>query len=191
MAAKNRSIQQILAEARPKTTTVRVCLRGDLLGQHQALERELAEARRLDLTENRLAQAPAVALRVQEVEAELDAAADEFAFAAIGQKAWTDLLVKHKPNEEQKAEGYEFDPATFPQAAVAASAVEPKMSQADVDDLFAALNFGQWQQLWAACLAVNVEGSSVPFSAAASAVLRGYETKSEPHGTTESPDPSS
>lgn len=183
--------EQILAGVRPKTVTVRVCLRGDLLAQHEALERELAQARRDDAVESRHDLAPGVARRLQELEAELDAAAVEFTFRAIGQKAWTDLLVQHKPNEEHREVGYEFNPTTFPQVAMAAAAVEPMMTEAQAQQLFAAVNFGQWQQLWRGCLAVNVEGSTVPFSAAASAVLRGYETKSESLTNNESPAASS
>lgn len=184
-------IEQVLAQVRPKTTTVRVCLRGDLLAAHEDAERALAEARRGDVLENKYAQAPDAARRVQEIEAELDEAATVFTFAAVGQKAWTDLLVQHKPSDEDRAQGYEFDPQTFPQTAIAASAVDPKMNPTQAQRLFEVLNFGQWQQLWGACLAVNVEGSSVPFSAAASAVLRGYEMKSEQPGSTESPEASS
>lgn len=180
--------EQVLAQIKPKTSTVRVCLRGDLLAAHEQAEAELAEARR---TDNSYAKAPEIARRVQELEAEMDASSTPFTFSAVGQKAWTDLLVKHAPSDEQKAEGYEFDPLTFPQAAMAASSVEPRMTEAQADKLYAAVNFGQWSQLWGTCLAVNVEGSNVPFSAAASAVLRGYETKSEAPGSTKSLEASS
>lgn len=178
------SIDEVLAQARPKTTTVRVCLRGDLLGQHEALERELAEARRLDESENRHAEAPGVARRLQELEAEIDKAQVQFTFEAVGQKAWTDLGAEHPPTEADREVGLEFNGRTFPVAAIAASAVEPKMSVEQAQQLFTRLNFGQWRVLWGGCLAANVEGTDVPFSAAASAVLRGSEMKSERPTTT-------
>lgn len=181
---RGRSIEQVLAQAKPKTTTVRVCLRGDLLAEHERLERELAVARRLDETENRHAEAPGVARRLQELEAEIDKAQVEFTFQAIGQKAWTDLGAEHPPTEADEQAGLEFNGRTFPVAAIAASAADPVMSVEHSQQLFAKLNFGQWQLLWGACLAVNVEGTSVPFSAAASAVLRGFETKSSSPTTT-------
>lgn len=185
------SFDDVLAQVRPKTVTVRVCLRGDLLAQHEQLEAELAAARRLDATVNLPDRAPDVAHRVKEMEEQLDAAATTFTFEAVGQKKWTDLLVQHRPTAEDRAEGYEFNPQTFPQVAIAASATEPKMTTEQSQRLFEVLNFGQWQQLWSACLAANVEGTDVPFSAAASAILRGYEMKSAQPGTTESVAPSS
>lgn len=185
------SFDDVLAQVRPKRTTVRVCLRGDLLAQHEQLERELAEARRVDLTENSHDTAPAVARKVADLEQQITDAEIAFTFSAIGQKNWTDLLVRHRPTEEDRADRYEFNPRTFPQAAIAASATEPKMTVEQANQLFEVLNFGQWQSLWSACLAVNVEGTDVPFSAAASAVLRGYAMRSAPPGTTSPPEASS
>lgn len=181
----SQNIDEVLAQATPKTTTVRVCLRGDLLAQHEQLERELAEARRLDEVENRHVEAPGIARRLQELEAEIDKAQVEFTFAAVGQKAWTDLGAEHPPTDADREAGLDFNGRTFPVAAIAASAVDPKMSVEHSAKLFEKLNFGQWQLLWGACLAANVEGTSVPFSAAASAVLRGSATKSNSPTTTE------
>ncbi len=190
-AKTGKSFAQVLAQVSPKTFTVKACLRGDLLAEHDRLEEALAEARRLDDKELRHAQAPHIAAQLEEIEEQIDAAAIPFTFTAIGQKAWTDLLVQHRPGDEDKTEGYEFNPLTFPQAAIAASASDPEMTEAQAQQLFEILNFGQWQQLWSGCLAANVEGTSVPFSRAASAVLRGYETKSKAPSTTESPEASS
>jgi hypothetical protein len=175
------NIEEILAQAKPKTVTVRVCLRGDLLAEHDELERQLVEARRLDESELRHAEAPHIAEQVQELERQIDAAAVPFTFTAIGQKAWSDLLAQYPPTDEDRAQRYEFNPKAFPQAAIAASASDPQISPEQAHKLYAALNFGQWQQLWSGCLDANVEGTSVPFSGAASVILRGSETKSDSH----------
>lgn len=178
------SFDEVLAQARPKTVTVQVCLRGDLLAAHEQAERDLAEARRSDETQNAYGQAPEIARRVQDLEAEIDKAQVEFTFTAVGQKRWTDLYVQQGLEEETP----ESDPRfiSWMLEAVAASISEPAMTVDQADKLFSVLNFGQWQHLWQACLAANVQGTSVPFSAAASAVLRGYETKSASPTTTES-----
>lgn len=190
MAAKG-DIKQILAQAKPKTVTVRVCLRGDLLARHEQLEVDLARAREFDATSNEHDTAPAIAKKIEALEAELTKNETAFTFGAIGQKAWRLLLDKHGPSTQDRAEGYEFDPVTFPVAAIAASAVDPEMSEDDTDRLYELLNFGQWQMLWSACLAANVEGTSVPFSNAASVTLRGYEMKSDSPTDTESDEASS
>jgi hypothetical protein len=171
------SFDEVLAQVRPKTTTVRVCLRGDLLARHEELEHQLAEAQRLDETENRIAQAPQVAREIEALEAELTETETSFTFAAIGFKAWTDLVADHPPRDEDREDGYDFNQATFPQVAIAASAVSPKMTVEQVERLFEVLNRGQLQPLIGAALLVNVQGTSVPFSEAASATLRGSEAK--------------
>lgn len=193
----NRTIGEILAEATPKTVTVRVCLRGDLLARHAYLEQELAAARRLDETENRLPEARGIAEQIQALETEIEGSLVQFTFQCIGQRAWTDLLLEYPPTAEQKEQwreegiGYGFNPETFPPVAVAKAAIEPKMTEADAESLYRLMSFNEWQRLWGACLAANVEAADVPFSLAASAVLRGYELKSEQPTTTESLDPSS
>lgn len=184
------SIEEVLAQATPRTVTVRVCLRGDLLGRHQQLEVQLLEAARLDGTEIRHAEAPAVARHIQELEAEIEASKVEFTFQSLGRKGWTDLLAKHLPGEQDRADGCNFNRETFPIAALAASCITPVMTVPQTERLAEAVNDGQWQLLWDACLAANMEGSD-PFSLAASVVLHGSETKSEEPGTTESPAASS
>lgn len=179
------NIEEVLAQVRPKTATARVCLRGDLLAQHEELEAELAEARRQAGTENAYSDAPRIAALIRDLEAEIDAASVEFTFTAVGQRAWTNLITEHQPSEDDSENGWAFDPRTFPLAAVAASATEPKMTADQVERLYSTVNVGQWSLIFGACLRANTEGTSVPFSAAASAVLGGYETKSDSPTTTE------
>lgn len=173
-------IEKVLASVRPKTTTVRVCLRGDLLAQHEELERELAEAIRLDMTENRHAQAPVIAAKVTALQKKIQAAEVEFTFTAVGQQAWTDLVVQHPATERDTEAGLDFDSSKFPVAAIAASCTNPVMTLAQAETLYERLNGGQWGELWQGCLRANVAGADVPFSLAASAILRGSETKPEP-----------
>lgn len=190
MADQGASIEQVLAGVRPKTSSAWVCLDGGLLGEHERLEHLLAEALKADAVENRLPKAPEIARQIGELEERIKQAEVEFSFVSIGQKAWTDLLVKHPPAEEDAARGADFGEG-FPQAAVAASCTSPKMTEAQAHELFESFTVGQWEQLWAGCLRANVAGADVPFSLAASAVLRVSETRSEQPGTTESPAASS
>ena len=165
------NIDDVLAQVRPKTSVVKVCLRGDLLSQHRELEAELAAARR---------EAPRIAQLIRDLEDQMDAESVEFTFTAIGQRAWTNLIAEH-PSEDPN---YMFDRVTFPIAAVAASCSEPKISPEKAEALFNVLNVEQWGTLWAACWDANVEGVSIPFSAAASVVLGGSAMKSDSPTTT-------
>jgi hypothetical protein len=173
-------IEKVLASVRPKTTTVRVCLRGDLLAQYEELERDLAEAIWLDMSENRHAEAPVIAAKVTALQEQIKTAEVEFTFTAIGQQAWTDLIVQHPAREQDTDVGLDFDASTFPMAAVAATCTNPVMTLAQAHTLYERLNGGQWGELWQGCLRANVAGADVPFSLAASAILRGSETKPEP-----------
>jgi hypothetical protein len=170
-------LDAVLAKAKPKTVKVGVCLRGDLIALHDDLERQFAEGRRLDETENRHVQAPDLARKLKELEEQIDAEETVFEFKAIGQKAWTDLIEKHPASEDDQDKGYAWDPANFPKAALMASASNPTISAEQFDQLFAILNLGQWNKLFGGVLAANVK-DVIPFSEAASVVLSGSEMKS-------------
>lgn len=184
-------MEEVLAQARRKTSTVKVCLRGDLLAEHDRLEELLAEARRRDDIENRPAEAASIAQQIEDLEREISDTETAFTFQAIGQKAWTDLIALHPPSEQDREDGWEFNPRTFSVAAVAASAQTPAMTEEQAGRLYDLCTFGQWERIWSVCLAANVHGTDVPFSAAASAVLRGYAAKSDSPTDTASPAASS
>jgi hypothetical protein len=68
----------------------------------------------------------------------LQAATSHILLRAIPRDRYDALIADHKPTKEQKEEvgpELEFNPATFPSALVAACAVDPEMTEADVSDL--------------------------------------------------------
>lgn len=184
------SIDDVLAAATPTVAAARISVRGDLLSRHAQLEQDLARALREDETENRHAQAPGIARQIEELEAEIAAASVDFEFTSIGRDAWSVLMSKHSPSDEQRQLGYQFDPISFPIAAVAASCTSHPMSVDDAQKLSAKLSDGQWTKLWEACLWANVEGRD-PFSVTAFALLHGFEKKSAQPGSTRSLEASS
>jgi hypothetical protein len=68
----------------------------------------------------------------------------KFTFRSIGRRRYDDLLSDHQPTPEHIAEakkmdpqaGLDFNPDTFPQALIAASIHEPKLTKDEVNDLF-------------------------------------------------------
>jgi hypothetical protein len=64
-----------------------------------------------------------------------------------------------------------FDNVTFPRALVAASCVQPKMTEDQVIDLFEIINEGEIKKLFDAAWDVHNSSDVVPFSLAASALL--------------------
>lgn len=165
------SLDAVLAGITPKVVRAKVCLRGDLIDELEQLE---AEYRRLSQSDD-LSGGPAedVADRIAVVQSEAEQSSVEFVFHAIGQRPWADLIAEHPPSPDGKKNGEQFDPKTFPFAAVAASCVQPTgVTFAGVEKLYEKVNFGQWQALWGACLEANIGTVSVPRSAAASVTRR-------------------
>lgn len=84
-------------------------------------------------------------------------------FRSIGRKAYEDLMEAHPPTpedfEEHAKAGGKGEPAystkTFSVALIAASCVEPKMTEAQVQELFDRWNFAEIAPMWVAALEVN------------------------------------
>lgn len=174
-----KSLGDVIAHVRPRTKTVRVCLRGDLAEQHERLEDELAEARRRDEQTNEPNQAPAIARQIAALEADIKEQSVDFTFQAIGKTAWSDLLAKHPPTKAQKELRLDHNPETFSTAAIAASLVDPgDVTLEQVEQLAEHLSLGQWRRIWEACIAANVDGDDPGESSAASLLLRGSKPSS-------------
>jgi hypothetical protein len=177
------------AKRTPVVARVRVCLRNDLVDRLAQLDVELRRAREEDEKHNRKPAAPGIAEEIQRVEAEAREHEVEFVFTEIGRRAWSDLLAQYPPDDEQRAQGLDHDPATFPPAAMAASCTSPAGTTLErMTKVFDDWGVGQVTALWRACLAANVGVTQVPKSLAASAVLRASSassTTADPEGSPE------
>lgn len=172
------AIDEILALAEnpehTRVVTARVLLRQDLLAEHDRLDAQLAAVIADDARLNRIPAAPGLAERIEELEAEIDAAKVEFRFRSVGKRTWANLLAKHPPTKDQKRSepGLDHNPETFPVAAIAASCFDPELTVRDVERLERALNSSQFGLLWAKCVDANVGGVSDPKSVAAGLIRR-------------------
>ena len=138
--AGGQDIRKILAAARARETSVSVCLAGDLAADADRLTAELA----------RLGDEPAKRTSLADVDprAELKAELETvielmrsnevtFRFRALPEKAYSDLVAAHPSSTEGEA----WDTDTFPPALVAASCIDPVMSEEDVAELWDVLPF--------------------------------------------------
>jgi hypothetical protein len=168
------TIDDLLAEITAREKTVKVLLRQDLLAEHARLDAELVETLNVDAQENRDPLGPALAERLVELEAEIEAAKRPFRFKAVGKRAWADLLAQHPPTKDQARDHPRLDhnPETLPAAAIAATCVDPVITPEQAAQLEQALNLTQFEVLWAACLEVNVGGGDSPKSLAAGSIAR-------------------
>ena len=191
--AKRKSLSDVVAHAKPRTATVRLCLRGDLAQEHERLERELTETRKAD--DDSLAgspQAAELAGRIQDIESEMREDETEFTFRAIGKTAWSDLIAKHPPTKDQKEMRLDHNPETFSVAAITASLVDPAdATLEEVEALAEVLSIGQWGRLWSACCDANIGADEPGESSAASAVLRDSKLSSTTAASAASPAASS
>lgn len=105
----------------------------------------------------------------------VDASTKEILLVAMGSKAYDALLLAHTPTDKQVADaeaqggqaaGYNID--TFPAALVSATAVEPKMTEAEVSGLFEDWTSGEVAKTWVAALGVNSRGDMVSLGKASS-----------------------
>ena len=176
---------QVEKSRKRRTESVSICIDNDAVSEHERLERELVDAReedrvnrgRLDYTPR----APQVAQRIVDVEALMDEATVEFVFAEVGQRRWSELLKSHPPTKEQRAEGARnFNPETFPVAAMAASCVQPEGATEEHFQRAFDEWGGQFNLLWTTCMEANVGVSGGKArSRLASEVLSSIGTGSE------------
>jgi len=163
------SIEDILAKAKPREKTVMVCIRGDLAGEAERLQDELSRVSEdwepTDLSE--VHPGRAIAEQLKAVHQQVREAEEPFKLRYIGDKAYSDLMAAHPSKDDNEA----FDSDAFPRALVAASCVEPVMSEEQVTQLFEVINEGEIKKLFDAAWDVHNSSDVIPFSLAASALL--------------------
>lgn len=165
---------EIMQQAKPSETTVRIPLRGDLVAEHQLADQELKALG--DWTASNLAESdPRVplALEIQRLEQEIAASERVFRFRALGRRKYRELLEQH-PSD---VPGERWDDDTFPRALISACCISPEMTPTDVDRLFDVLNDGSVETLFLGAYSVNEGVSRVPFSERASKVTARLEQK--------------
>ena len=116
-----------------------------------------------------------MAAGLQELEDRIDERTKVYSFRAVSRRRWRDLLAKHPPAKKDRDAGHDFNPDTFPAAAIAACCVSPKMTEDEAKQLEDddELGTGGFEQLWNGCLAVNLGVvNDTPKSVLATAILR-------------------
>lgn len=155
-------IAAILDQITPRELPVEVCLAGDLAGQADRLQAELAACGE-DWTPAHMGDVDprrAIAAALDDVRARMREATVTFTFRALGHIPYSRLIAAHPaPSGDEEA----YDPGTFLPALLAACCIDPPMTPPQVTDLLGMLNDGQARQLFGAALAVNEEPSPLPF----------------------------
>jgi hypothetical protein len=163
------SIEDILAQATPRERTVKVCIRGDLAGEAERLQDELSRVSEdwepADLTD--VHPGRELAAQLKELQQQIRGAEVPFKLRYIGDRAYSDLMAANPSKDDSQA----FDSETFPRALIAASCVDPVMSEEQVTELFEKINEGEIKKLFDAAWDVHNSSDIVPFSLLASGLL--------------------
>ncbi len=92
-----------------------------------------------------------------------DASTVVLRFRAVGHKRYKALLDAHPPTDEQKQDENHppYNSETFPIALIAASCVEPRMTEEQVQELDDEWNTSELVPLWLAAIEVNTQRREV------------------------------
>lgn len=171
---RKRSFDDVLAQARPAQRSVTICLAGDLNVQVEELDQQLS--RELKSTHASLGSSGREREIAEQIEALREQMAEHevtFTFRALSARKWSDLMAAH-PGRPGKDEA--FNTETFPDAMLAACAVEPEMTVEQVTSLADSLGNAEFSALFDCAWSCNQKSLDVPFSVLASRVLRESET---------------
>jgi hypothetical protein len=168
----------MLASAKLPEKTVDICLRGDLVAEHEAAERELEQAEKLADVLNSLdggGNIGDLVDRIEALEAEMREHTYTFRMRALPKPQWRALLAAHPPRKGEDGEPLEQDKyvgvnqETFWDALIRACVVDPEMDEGDWQQLLGEkLNDSQYTDLTGAAWGVNRNDVDIPFSRAAS-----------------------
>ncbi|MET8658149.1 hypothetical protein [Streptomyces griseus] len=162
-------IKALLANAKPREGSTKILLDGQVAGEIERLEAELLQVSEdwqpSDLTEQHPGRK--ISERIAKLRKQAKASEAVFRFRYIGDEAYSSLLAAHPSKDPNEG----FDSVSFPRALIAASCVDPVMSEDDVKALFEVVTQGQIKALFDTAWDVHNSSGLVPFSLAASALL--------------------
>jgi hypothetical protein len=178
-AASRPEFAKLLADAKLPERTVVICLRGDLVADHEAAERELEQAERQALNSLAGTGAGPIIERIEALETEMREHSYEFRLRALPRPAWLKLCTEHPPRrDEESGEIVDADrrlgvnAETFYTAIIRACLIDPVLTDEQWQQLDGSLTDRQFDELSGAAWALNRGAVDVPFSRAASLMKR-------------------
>lgn len=167
-------ITEALAAAKLPEKTVPICLRGDLQASFEKLESQLVEAQR-DRSDSLAAggRARELAEQIEALRQEMLNHTVTFTLRAVPRRRWTALVAAHPPRDDNQLDrSMGVNEETFTSVLIRECTVDPAMSAEQWDRLDEALTEFQFQKLFNTAWSLNARDVDVPFSHAASTILR-------------------
>lgn len=184
--------EDIIRDAQLPTGSVPICMRADLVAEHERLDRELAQALGRPADSLGGGAAPELAARIQALEADMAESTVEFVMHGLPRRAYNRLREQHPAEDKTLL----FDADTFFPALIRACTSSPELSDETWRVLFGdsdeererlraegkgdeveegKLTDRQFDQLAETALALNRRDVDVPFSRRASRVMQSGE----------------
>jgi hypothetical protein len=173
------NVAEIIRKAKRPERTVDLFLGDERVAEYEQLEHQLESARSTDSLDG--GPARAIAQQMRDLEAAMSESRVTVRLRAMSRVAHARLLGEHPPRRGEDGEfvaadqlGYNAE--TYWPALIRASWVEPQLAAADLDYLLdEVLTAGQFDAVAKEALVVNRGRVDVPFSPAASTLLRTSE----------------
>lgn len=173
-----KNFKEMLGTARLPERTVELCLRGDLVAEHQQAERELEKAEKQpgdSLAGNGAAE---IAERIRALEAEMQDSVYEFRLRALPAPKFRAFKAEHptrveggEPNKQDAVFGFNIETGFEP--LTRACLVDPELDDETWAQLMDSLTEQQFEELAAAAWILNRGEVDIPFSSAASRLIQG------------------
>lgn len=168
-------IEEILGSIKLPERVYPLCLRADLRGEWEELNRRLRQAE-LDAAGSLAGGSNGdLAGQVRALEEEMAAHTVQIKLRALRRKEWSDLVAKHppRPNTDDRDTNAE----TFGVAVLAACSFDPVMNEDQAGRLVDSMTNGQWSDLSTVLSNLNNGSVEVPKSRLASEILQGSKKK--------------
>lgn len=168
----------LLGTARLPERSVQVCLRGDLVADHEAAERDLEQAQKRSGGSLAGGGIGAIVERIEALEAQMQESTYAFRLRAMPKPKFRALIAAHGPRRGDDGEVLDADrhlgvnAETFFDALIRACLVDPELDDAEWLQLVEALTDAQYDELSGAAWLLNRSEVDIPFSRAASRAKR-------------------
>ena len=193
--AKALTMAKIMKKKRGVTKEVVIQLDGELATKIDRQKTLVSHAQDYDRRHNVPDTAPGL---VEELEQMIEDSMDTevtFIFKSMGRVAYDELVSDpaYQADDEQKKEGAQFDPDTFPAALVAGSCLDPEITLEEAEEIFSDPNWNgaELQRLFFGALEVNTETGDIPLSKGATGATANSLLSLITQQNEESPTPSS
>jgi hypothetical protein len=173
-----KNFKAMLAGAKLPERTVEICLRGDLVGDHQAAERELEKAEKQ--TGNSLAGngAAEIAERIRALEAEMQESVYTFRLRGLPGPEFRAFKADHpiriedgEANKQDAVFGFNTETGFTPLTRMCL--IDPELDDETWSQLLDTLTENQFEDLAACAWFLNRGDVDIPFSSAASRLMLG------------------